>query len=72
DQVLRVLPRNEEQLTVLRALGEQGEPQVDFWRRPHRPALLVDLRVPYANLQEIKSLLDSHNFSYSVMIEDVQ
>ncbi|NWZ36331.1 CBPA5 Carboxypeptidase, partial [Brachypodius atriceps] len=72
DQVLRVTPRNEEQITLLRALGEQEELQVDFWRRPHRPALLVDLRVPFPSLREVKSLLDFRNFSYSVMIEDVQ
>ncbi|NWY43722.1 CBPA5 Carboxypeptidase, partial [Sylvia atricapilla] len=72
DQVLRVMARNEEQITLLRVLGEQEELQVDFWRHPNVPGHPVDLRVPFRNLQGIKKLLDFHNFSYSIMIEDVQ
>ncbi|NXS80693.1 CBPA5 Carboxypeptidase, partial [Erpornis zantholeuca] len=72
DQVLRVTARNEEQITQLRELGKQKELQVDFWRDPISPRHLVDVRVPYPSLQPVKNFLDSHNFSYSVMIEDVQ
>ncbi|NWH85802.1 CBPA5 Carboxypeptidase, partial [Aegithalos caudatus] len=72
DQVLRVTARNEEQMALLRLLGEQEELQLDFWRHPNIPGHPVDVRVPFPNLQEIKKLLDSHNFSYSIMIEDVQ
>ncbi|NXY39114.1 CBPA5 Carboxypeptidase, partial [Pomatorhinus ruficollis] len=72
DQVLRVMARTEEQITVLRVLGEQEELQLDFWRHPHIPGHPVDLRVSFPNLQGIKKLLDFHNFSYSIMIEDVQ
>ncbi|KAL2308866.1 hypothetical protein Nmel_005036 [Mimus melanotis] len=72
DQVLRVTARNEEQMALLGVLGEQEELQVDFWRHPHSPGHPVDLRVPFPNLQEVKKFLDSHNFSYSIMIEDVQ
>uniref|UniRef100_A0A8D2M621 Carboxypeptidase A1 n=1 Tax=Zonotrichia albicollis TaxID=44394 RepID=A0A8D2M621_ZONAL len=32
----------------------------------------VDLRVPFPSLQGVKKFLDFHNFSYSIMIEDVQ
>ncbi|NXE42858.1 CBPA5 Carboxypeptidase, partial [Ptilorrhoa leucosticta] len=72
DQVLRVTARNEEQIALLGVLGEQEEPQVDFWRHPVSPSHPVDLRVPFPGLQAVKNFLDSHNFSYSVMIEDVQ
>ncbi|NXR55470.1 CBPA5 Carboxypeptidase, partial [Hippolais icterina] len=72
DQVLRVTARNEEQITLLRVLGEQEELQVDFWRHPYSPSHPVDLRVPFPNLQGVKKLLYSHNVSYSIMIEDVQ
>ncbi|TRZ10997.1 hypothetical protein HGM15179_016111 [Zosterops borbonicus] len=72
DQVLRVMARNEEQITVLRVLGEQEELQVDFWRRPNTPGHPVDLQVSFPNLQGIKKLLDFHNLSYSIMIEDLQ
>ncbi|NXR70080.1 CBPA5 Carboxypeptidase, partial [Rhadina sibilatrix] len=72
DQVLRVTARNEEQIILLKMLGEQEELQVDFWRHPNIPGHPVDLRVPFPNLQGVKKLLDSHDFSYSIMIEDVQ
>ncbi|NXS36020.1 CBPA1 Carboxypeptidase, partial [Pomatostomus ruficeps] len=72
DQVLRVTARNEEQISLLGVLGEQEELQVDFWRHPSSPGHPVDLRVPFPSLPAVKSFLDSRNFSYSVMIEDVQ
>ncbi|NXQ35597.1 CBPA5 Carboxypeptidase, partial [Alaudala cheleensis] len=72
DQVLRVTARNEEQLALLRVLGEQEELQVDFWHHPHSPGHPTDLRVSFPSLQGVKDLLESHNFSYSIMIQDVQ
>ncbi|XP_032914446.1 carboxypeptidase A1-like [Catharus ustulatus] len=72
DQVLRVTARSEEQMVLLGVLGEQEELQVDFWRHPNSPGHPVDLRVPFPNLQTVKKFLDSQNFSYSIMIEDVQ
>ncbi|NXS23959.1 CBPA5 Carboxypeptidase, partial [Mystacornis crossleyi] len=72
DQVLRVTARNEEQIALLGVLGEQEELQVDFWRHPISPSHPVDLRVPFPSLQAVKNFLDSHNFSYTITIEDVQ
>ncbi|NXY57499.1 CBPA5 Carboxypeptidase, partial [Callaeas wilsoni] len=72
DQVLRVTARNEEQMALLGVLGKQEELQVDFWRHPTSPGHPVDLRVPFPSLQAVKNFLDSYNFSYSIMIEDVQ
>ncbi|NXM42936.1 CBPA5 Carboxypeptidase, partial [Gymnorhina tibicen] len=72
DQVLRVTARNEEQIVLLGVLGEQQELQVDFWRHPTSPSHPADLRVPFPSLQAVKNFLGSHNFSYSIMIEDVQ
>ncbi|KAM7056031.1 carboxypeptidase A1-like [Acridotheres tristis] len=72
DQVLRVTARNEEQMALLGVLGEQEELQVDFWRHPNSLGHPVDLRVPFLNLQGVKQFLDSQNFSYSIMIEDLQ
>lgn len=46
--------------------------QVDFWRHPVSPSHPTDLRVPFPSLRAVKNFLDSHNFSYSIMIEDVQ
>ncbi|NXC30058.1 CBPA5 Carboxypeptidase, partial [Campylorhamphus procurvoides] len=72
DQVLRIWVGTEEQLALLRGLGEQEQLQVDFWRHPTSPGRPVDLRVPFPNLQQVKAFLDSRGFSYTVMIEDVQ
>ncbi|NXG01391.1 CBPA5 Carboxypeptidase, partial [Sakesphorus luctuosus] len=72
DQVLRIIPRNEEDLALLKELGEQEELQVDFWRRATGPNSLADLRVPFPSLQPVKAFLDSHGFPYTVMIEDLQ
>ncbi|XP_010209771.1 PREDICTED: carboxypeptidase A1-like [Tinamus guttatus] len=72
DQVLRATAGNEAQLALLHSLGEQEELQVDFWRGPTKPGHPADLRVPFRNLQAVKSLLESNNIPYSVMIEDVQ
>ncbi|NXO79452.1 CBPA5 Carboxypeptidase, partial [Sitta europaea] len=72
DQVLRVTAGSEEQLALLGGLGEQEELQVDFWRHPSSPSHPVDLLVSFPSLQRVKKFLDSHNFSYSIMIQDVQ
>ncbi|NXA13827.1 CBPA5 Carboxypeptidase, partial [Sapayoa aenigma] len=72
DQVLRVVARNEEQISLLRVLGKQDELQVDFWRHPTSPHHPVDLRVPFPSLQAVKVFLESNSFSYTTMIEDVQ
>ncbi|NWJ02444.1 CBPA5 Carboxypeptidase, partial [Crypturellus undulatus] len=72
DQVLRATAGDGAQLALLRALGEQEELQVDFWRDPTKPGHPTDLRVPFRNLQAVKSLLEANDIPYSVMIEDVQ
>ncbi|NXY76077.1 CBPA1 Carboxypeptidase, partial [Glareola pratincola] len=72
DQVLRIRARDEEQIALLRVLGEQAELQVDFWRDPTSPGHPSDLRVPFPSLQAVKIFLESHSISYSIMIEDVQ
>ncbi|KAM6301867.1 carboxypeptidase A1-like [Podargus strigoides] len=72
DQVLRITARDEEQITLLRVLGEQEELQVDFWRDPTTPGRPADLRVPFSSLQAVKVFLESNGISYSIMIEDVQ
>ncbi|NXT00052.1 CBPA1 Carboxypeptidase, partial [Jacana jacana] len=72
DQVLRITASSEEQITLLRVLGEWAELQVAFWRDPTSPGHPADLWVPFPSLQAVKIFLESHSISYSVMIEDVQ
>ncbi|XP_063142488.1 carboxypeptidase A5 isoform X3 [Rattus norvegicus] len=72
DQVLRVLAKNEKQLSLLRDLEIQKPQKVDFWRGPARPSLPVDMRVPFSELPSVKAYLKSHGLAYSVMIKDIQ
>ncbi|XP_075413508.1 carboxypeptidase A5 [Tenrec ecaudatus] len=72
DQVLRVLARDEGQLSLLRSLEHLKPQKVDFWRGPARPSLPVDMRVPFSELSDVKEYLDSHGLAYSVMIKDIQ
>ncbi|XP_060052546.1 carboxypeptidase A5 isoform X2 [Erinaceus europaeus] len=72
DQVLRVLAKNEKQLSLLRDLEGLKPQKVDFWRSPARPSLPVDMRVPFSELKDVKSYLDSHGLAYSIMIKDIQ
>ncbi|NXG81233.1 CBPA1 Carboxypeptidase, partial [Baryphthengus martii] len=46
--------------------------QLDFWRHPSSLGGPSDLRVPFPSLQTVKTFLESHGISYSIMIEDVQ
>ncbi|XP_068804196.1 carboxypeptidase A1-like [Struthio camelus] len=72
DQVLRTVAADEAQVALLRALADQVELQVDFWRGPTKPSHPADLRVPFRSLQAVKSFLESNDITYSIMIEDVQ
>nr|XP_004661177.3 carboxypeptidase A5 [Jaculus jaculus] len=72
DQVLRVLAKDEKQLSLLRDLEALKPQKVDFWRGPARPSLPVDMRVPFSELNDVKAYLKSHGLAYSVMIKDVQ
>uniref|UniRef100_A0A8C2P805 Peptidase M14 domain-containing protein n=1 Tax=Capra hircus TaxID=9925 RepID=A0A8C2P805_CAPHI len=60
DQVLRILAKNEKQLSLLRDLEGLKPQKVDFWRGPARPSLPVDMRVPFSELKDIKAYLESH------------
>ncbi|XP_045421448.1 carboxypeptidase A5 isoform X2 [Lemur catta] len=72
DQVLRVLAKDEKQLSLLRDLEGLKPQKVDFWRAPARPSLPVDMRVPFSELKDIKAYLESHGLAYSIMIKDIQ
>ncbi|KFP04373.1 Carboxypeptidase A1 [Calypte anna] len=72
DQVLRITPRDEEQISLLKVLGEQEDLQVDFWRHPTSLSHPADLLVPFSSLQEVKSFLEARNIPYSIIMEDVQ
>ncbi|OWK06547.1 CPA5, partial [Cervus elaphus hippelaphus] len=71
DQVLRILAKNEKQLSLLRDLEGLKPQKVDFWRGPARPSLPVDMRVPFSELKDVKAYLESHGLAYNIMIKDI-
>ncbi|XP_062956608.1 carboxypeptidase A5 [Cynocephalus volans] len=72
DQVLRILAKDEKELSLLRDLEGLQPQKVDFWRVPARPSLPVDMRVPFSELKDVKAYLESHGLAYSIMIKDIQ
>ncbi|MED6266064.1 hypothetical protein CHARACLAT_031832, partial [Characodon lateralis] len=71
-QVLRIVPKNEVQLSLLKNLEEMIEFELDIWKGVTGVSFPVDVRVPPHTLQFFKSYLESHDLEYSTMIEDIQ
>ncbi|TRZ01588.1 hypothetical protein DNTS_010153 [Danionella cerebrum] len=69
DQVFRIDPRDEQQVTLLKDLLESD---LDFWRDPVHESLPVDVRVPFESLQAVRAFLAYNQIPYHVMIENVQ
>ncbi|XP_041531488.1 carboxypeptidase A2 isoform X2 [Microtus oregoni] len=72
DQVLEIIPSNEEQITTLMQLEAEEHLQLDFWKSPTIPRQRVHVRVPFSNVQTVKVFLESQGIAYSIMVEDVQ
>ncbi|XP_019308296.2 carboxypeptidase A2 [Panthera pardus] len=72
DQVLEVVPRNEEQIRHLVELEAEEHLQLDFWKSPTIPGETAHVRVPFVSVQAVKVFLESQGIAYSIMIEDVQ
>ncbi|XP_023063589.1 carboxypeptidase A2 isoform X2 [Piliocolobus tephrosceles] len=72
DQVLEIVPSNEEQIKNLLQLEAQEHLQLDFWRSPSTPGETAHVRVPFVSVQAVKAFLESQGIAYSIMIEDVQ
>ncbi|KAL4659472.1 carboxypeptidase A1-like [Arapaima gigas] len=72
DQVLRILPKNEEQISLLQDLTEMDQLQLDIWKEPAHPSLPVDIHVPFRSLPTVKAFLEASEIQYYVMIADLQ
>ncbi|XP_041113731.1 carboxypeptidase A1-like [Polyodon spathula] len=72
DQVLRIVTKDMEQVTLLKDLEELENLELDFWKGPTHPDFPTDVHVPFASLQAVKVFLESNNIQYSIMIEDLQ
>ncbi|XP_068595174.1 carboxypeptidase A5 [Brachionichthys hirsutus] len=71
-QVLRIVARDEAQLSLVKDLEGVEEFELDFWTDVTHVASPVDVRVPFHSLQSLKTYLESHSIEYSVMIRDLQ
>ncbi|XP_028650716.1 carboxypeptidase A1-like [Erpetoichthys calabaricus] len=72
DQVLRIQANSEEQILLLKELQNLQHLKLDIWREPLKPALPVDIHVPFESLQAVRAFLEFSGIHYSVMIDDVQ
>ncbi|XP_040147371.1 carboxypeptidase A2 isoform X2 [Ictidomys tridecemlineatus] len=72
DQVLEIIPRNEEQIKNLVQLEAEEHLQLDFWKSPTTPGETAHVRVPFISVPAVKVFLESQGITYSIMIEDVQ
>ncbi|KAG7214420.1 hypothetical protein INR49_006377 [Caranx melampygus] len=71
-QVLRIVPRNEAQLALIKDLEDIIEFELDFWRGVTDVSTPVDVRVPSHTLESTKVYLETQELEYSIMIEDLQ
>ncbi|XP_077328764.1 carboxypeptidase A1-like [Lithobates pipiens] len=71
-QVLRILPISEDEVSLVRELEKFEDLGLDFWTSPSQPKRYIDIRVPFYSLQDVKVYLESNNIQYSVMIQDLQ
>ncbi|XP_017292307.1 carboxypeptidase A5 [Kryptolebias marmoratus] len=71
-QVLRIIPKNDIQLSLIKDLEKMIEFELDIWMRVTNIFSPVDVRVPSHTLQSFKSYLENLNIEYATMIENLQ
>ncbi|XP_060932612.1 carboxypeptidase A5 [Limanda limanda] len=72
DQVLRIIPKDEVELSLIKNLEDMIEFELDFWKDVADVDTPVHIRVPFPGLQSTKLYLESRGIDYSIMIEDLQ
>ncbi|XP_048863215.1 carboxypeptidase A1-like [Brienomyrus brachyistius] len=72
DQVLRILAKDEVQISLLQDLTQMEDLELDVWREASQPALPVDIHVPFHSIPMVKAFLEFHNIQHSIMIKDLQ
>ncbi|KAM6201369.1 carboxypeptidase A4 isoform 2-T2 [Rhynchocyon petersi] len=72
DQVFRINVKNEDEMNKLTHLVNSDNFMLNFWKPPSAFTRAVDVLVPSASLQSVKSFLTSKGLEYSVTIEDLQ
>ncbi|XP_070686334.1 carboxypeptidase A5 [Pempheris klunzingeri] len=71
-QVLRIVAKDEVQLSLIKELEDMVMFELDFWREVTDVKTPVDVRVPFHSLQSVKIYLETQDIEYSIMIEDLQ
>ncbi|GLG98822.1 Zinc carboxypeptidase A 1 [Gryllus bimaculatus] len=70
-RVYRVVPHNEDQLTVLKHLQKSLD-ELDFWKGPGRVGVPVDIMVPPHLLPDFEDTIKGNNMNGDLYIKDVQ
>uniref|UniRef100_A0A4X1VXU8 Carboxypeptidase activation peptide domain-containing protein n=1 Tax=Sus scrofa TaxID=9823 RepID=A0A4X1VXU8_PIG len=70
NQVLEIIPGNEEQIKSLVELEAEEHLQASVFQSRYSPTTHV--QVPFVSIQAVKGFLESQGIVYSIMIEDVQ
>ncbi|XP_022091295.1 carboxypeptidase B-like [Acanthaster planci] len=71
-EVLRIVPRSEDQMQWMEHFEETFVSKLDFWRMSHSVNQPLDVMVPPRYQTELRELLESRGIGFSVHIEDVQ
>ncbi|XP_029009943.1 carboxypeptidase A1-like [Betta splendens] len=71
-QVLRITPKDDIQLLLVKYLETMTELELDFWQGATDVSLPVDVRVPFHSLQAVKVYLETQSIQYHIMIKDLQ
>ncbi|KAK2842704.1 hypothetical protein Q5P01_012904 [Channa striata] len=72
DQVLRIIPKDGVQVSLVKELEDMIELKLDFWRGVTNVSVPVDVRVPFRNLRSVKMYLEAQNIEYFIMIKHLQ
>eukprot|EP00058_Branchiostoma_floridae_P004567 XP_002590055.1 hypothetical protein BRAFLDRAFT_240860 [Branchiostoma floridae] len=71
DEVLRIFPRNAEDVRFLRTMDEEQGLSLDFWKLPSGPDNIADVHVQKAHLPLLKDGLKRQGIPFNVLVDDV-
>uniref|UniRef100_A0AAQ6A3J5 Carboxypeptidase A1 n=1 Tax=Amphiprion ocellaris TaxID=80972 RepID=A0AAQ6A3J5_AMPOC len=71
-QVLRIIPKDDVQLSLIKEMEDMIHFELDFWRDVTGVATPVDVRVPFHSLQSVKIYLETQDIEYSIMIIETE
>lgn len=71
-QVLRIVAKDDVQLSLIKDLESIIEFELDFWREVTDVKTPIDVRVPNHSLQSVKIYLETQDVEYVIMIDDLQ